>query len=594
MESSQTTFSTLPYDIICEICNFLENKDFLTLRLACKKQYFNIPKTRLSKLFSRRTMHFTDTETTRLTYLISDSSPETLSWTKHLTFDLANPYVSLVSRDSFERMAREYTPVFQSKIRALPTLSRQRELRDYQTRLEYEYGDCGISNLADYAPICGDPRIGFENAYRLLRRKLGHNTGPAKNQPLRSRSFFVRPGCEIARVPRFSRELFFGELSKALASFPNLKTIEFKSSETPSARADWERDEIPSFNFEIPREWQRHNQSLQSFISEAPELKDVPLSHWLVPSQSNMIAFDIACPAVLFCAAQAGCRISEIKVDKLPRVTRCDLGGSIMEFADIEINTKPPQRLTTFPCLGDRPRDKLYLRTNLPKYHYAFENLTRLEIWLHGLTIKPTAAQLAAYKIKRKDRPELESYDPSPFLDATLLNIKQLIIRETPQLSQRYRDAERLPLDLNLPSLQKIHTIHVNMNETVLLSIIRKNQSTLKELICTLSLDQKMVLSEVEAYLTHLKEQYDLNTCCIDFPNMRRWRVCDYTLVEIKGESMRDDKHCKYRTARLKEHYSVLLDERMRGAVRYWGEVDNWDAFIKGLEKYRPQEEEGW
>ncbi|KAF3120053.1 hypothetical protein TWF569_003384 [Orbilia oligospora] len=318
MESSDITFLNLPYDIIHEICDHLTDKQILKLRFVSKKTSSNIPKSRLDKIFAKRTLRFTDIEAIRFLHLLNTSSDEDLARTRHLVFDLSNPYVGLIPSEAFHRGRWRYSEHMKSKMMVFHGIYKERNMRDMASGI-WKPRDPKTVSMPDNLPSASHPEYCYKELYRILEEDI--------ECPDRYDQHAYSSSKMINSLLPFNKLAFFDALTAVFRQLPNLSIIEFKISDPPK------RPE-----YRIPQAWIRHNLSLKHFLDKHPESKYLPCGDWFGPLGS-MIDLEVAYPAVLYCATQANCRISEIKADQFPQLIVSSFGADIRNFDSFNCGT---------------------------------------------------------------------------------------------------------------------------------------------------------------------------------------------------------------------------------------------------------------
>ncbi|KAK6331626.1 hypothetical protein TWF718_002175 [Orbilia javanica] len=531
MESSEITLSSLPLDIIHEICDHLANQDVLEFRLVSKVISPKIPRPRLKKILSKRTLLFTDSESIRLTHLLASCSDEELANTRHLVFDLANPYVGLVEISDYYPFIWGYDEHTKSKMLIFSRIYRERTCRGtslWQHKDTRKVGKPRGVPMKDHQEFC------YDELYKILEQNIKTPIRPGP-YPWGMMEYHKK------KSPfGFNKWAYFDILTQAFKFFPNLSILEFKLRDKP---------EGPGFR--IPPSWVRHNQSLKYFLADNPELNDIPCCDWLC-SYGSLIDFGVAYPAVLSAAAKARCHISEIRASQFPMLGRDKFGADIHQFGQFSYGSDPciacPDSGITFTDLD----------TYISDYNYTFANLTKLEIFI-------------------RRRRSCSSTDVSPLFLAMLPNVQELTIRGSQRLGEKI-DNSGLPLDIVLPKLRILKLIYVALNPFALLNLLRTNQNSLKEVICTLSLEMELQHYGILDFLRFVRTKLNLTTCQIDFLTYGDWSRREYVLVDIQGTDWKYDTDSKYRVARVMAEEIMAVDEGIKDEVK-WHEYSNWADF---------------
>ncbi|KAK6524438.1 hypothetical protein TWF281_011346 [Arthrobotrys megalospora] len=537
------TLSTLPADIIYEICDHLPNQDFLNLQLVCTTITSKLPRFRLDQIFSQRTIFFTDIETARLKRLASTPS-EYLARIKHLVFDLSNPYVILLRFASFATEVFKYNKSAQTKLLKYCPIFRDRNaitLKGFEhkfTKAAYEAWARDKYQTTTEIPSWGEDADCTEYARQCFQDFFSMLTAGFKSP--------------ITPVPiEFDKSAFLETLIEALKLLPNLQVLEFTYKFSP--------DKPEGIHNKIPLSWQRYNPSLKDLVAKNPELEEFPCRGWFTYDH-DPIQYELAYPAILFCAAQARCRISEIKAN---RFTPTGVVGAGVYLS----------RFNSFPLPPSFPGIDQHEATYVEGYNYTFANLTRLEIWTR---------QFEEFSLNTK-------ISSSLFL-ATIQNVQELRVRR----SLRYLRASSLilPPTLRFPKLRRLEIIRSDILLKPLAIFLETNKESLKELICAASIAETSDKNQIIEYLTNIRKFLDLEVCRFDFlTGVSPTRQHCYVIVETEGRWGEDDEAggCKYRIRSdcMLAKTRVTLRPQFRG---YWLETQSWEGFKRGIRGLEPLE----
>ncbi|KAF3213206.1 hypothetical protein TWF679_005432 [Orbilia oligospora] len=535
MESSDITFLNLPYDIIHEICEHLTDKQILKLRFVSKQTSSNIPKSRLDKIFAKRTLRFTDVEATRFLHLLNTNSDEDLARTRHIVFDLSNPYVGLIPSEQFHGGRWRYSEHMKSKMMVFHRIYKERNMREMASG-KWKPRDTKRISIPDNLPSpASHPEYCFKELYRIFEEDI--------ECPGRYDQYSYSSSKMINSLLPFNRLAFFDALTAVFRRLPNLSIIEFKISDPPK------RPE-----YRIPEAWIRHNLSLKHFLDKHPESKYLPCGDWFGPLGS-MIDLEVAYPAVLYCATQANCRISEIKASQFPKLIVSSFGADIRKFDPFDCGTP------TLPSPGSI--DSKHLHSYLSDYQRTFATLKRLEIYL-----------ARDYCIRDHSGAPMV---PSRSFEMTLQNVEEFVIRGSPKLDG-HLESQCLPLNIRFPRLRRLETMYVHMELNSLKSLIEPNKSSLKELVSTFSLSENIHYPGIMSFIANIRENFDLTTCNIDFVNSRDYAYHCYTFVKIQASDWKKDEGCRYRAGSLETPGIKIFEKRMRDEVR-WKDESDWEDF---------------
>ncbi|KAK6345877.1 hypothetical protein TWF730_010220 [Orbilia blumenaviensis] len=532
MGPSEITFLTFPYDIICGICDYLADKDVLELRLVSKSLYSKVPQLRLDQILYQQTIFLTNIDAIGLTHFIT-TRPDDLARIRHLTFDLANPYVKLVPFTRFRSGRWLQDEHMQSKMMAYPCIYRERSIQS-QTQLKLQDteipaavdGEDGVVP-DDHATAC------IRNLYKIIEDNI-------KTPDV----------CIDSTLPSF-----FETLAQSLKFFPNLRILEFKLSTEPEGT-----------NYKIPQSWRRHNPSLESFLAKNPDIEELPCNDWFSYSHFQSARFDITYNAVLFLAALAGCRISEIRANQFPLDLHTELGVAVHKFHTFGTESVPSPHLAQTL--------EQYTATYLNGYIHTYTNLTKLEVRIQRSGNSQPGNQI------------------SPFFLALIPNVKDLVIRGSPRVRGVAEPSFVLPTELRLPKLRRLEFVYAYIGRKPLARFLQTNKDSLKHLICTLSLEDPIYYDKIIPFLTNLKSNSVLETCQIDFPGEYDCCGRSYTFVDISGKWFEDGGACKYRAGSVSCDTDIL-DECMKEDA-YWMETDSWEGFLECFESGTLCDNEGY
>ncbi|KAK6502991.1 hypothetical protein TWF481_008027 [Arthrobotrys musiformis] len=357
--SPKATLSTIPSDIVHEICDYLCDQDFIKLQLVSAALCSKLPRSRLDEVHSRRTVRFTDAETRKLKRLVS-GRPDKLGRIKHLVFNISSPYVKLLLKGVLMDWINSYS--WSTRVKMVKFWSNYQK-KNRRNPFKHEAFPQFHPGSEDLLPGQSLRREHFLGLFSILESAM---------QP----------------PPKFDPKAFFKVLTEVLKLLPNLQILEFAED---SLRLRDERE----FSLFLG-----YNPSLKEFVSKNPELEELPWREWLITT-GNPIRFDAAYLTVLFCAAVAGCRgITEIKADRMRFLSHHETGVSLSRFSTYGTNT------VSIPLYIRK--EERYEAAYLDYYLRAFENLRRLEIWGWGVetaaTIRISPLFLATIKNVRELR----------------------------------------------------------------------------------------------------------------------------------------------------------------------------------------------
>ncbi|KAK6508403.1 hypothetical protein TWF506_010496 [Arthrobotrys conoides] len=479
------TLSTIPSDIVYEICENLSNQDFLNLQLVSPSLSSKLPRSRLDKIHSQRAIRFTDIETRKLERLISTRPAERLERIKHLVFNITSPHITLIPNHRFSHGINSYSWSTKVKI-----------LKFYHNYLERNPGS--ERNLK-------------REATDVPRFLPGSETPVDKQWPRPEHflAFFSILASAVPPIPTFDQKAFFRALTEVLKLLPNLQTLEF--IETRSH---------PRQRHQVSLLFEEYNHSLKAFVSNNPDLEELPWMEWLLV-KGNLIRFDTAYLTVLFCTAIAGCRrITEIKTDRMQFISDYSTGVSFSQFSTYNTGTVSiPTSLQTL---------QLYENAYLDQYQQAFKTLRRLEMWCLGIELNTTEEVSPLFLATIKNVQELSFSRP---LDYS--KVYSIVLPNTLLPNLRRLEIISGRVDLN-SLLELVRTNENSLRELTLQGACNDNMSK-ASIIEFLELMRRTInLESCEIDFVTYREEIQ--------------RAC-FLLVDVKGGWRDDSGGCRYRVS---------------------------------------------
>ncbi|KAF3308078.1 hypothetical protein TWF173_001733 [Orbilia oligospora] len=296
-QPAKSTFQTLPYDIIHEICTHLPNTAFQNLKLVCKDVLSALPASRLNP--HQRTIFFVKKEIELLRALRS-SSREHRNRISHIVFDLSSPYVKFIDQFSgFDRNLLKYSRL----IRSLAVSGKW-----FAGGRRPKWLPFPIRNLDD-APIFGFDGKGVKKTIEPTNTTISG---------LLSATSLNESNSSATEIDHPDLQEFFQTLTETLKTLPNIRTLEIRSNNAKTASV------IQTF-------WRRYNPNINDFFEKYPEL-EAPLSEnpsWqncfdlIKPIKNERIRFDDAYIGLLDSAAKAQCQITEVRINAT-NILRCE------------------------------------------------------------------------------------------------------------------------------------------------------------------------------------------------------------------------------------------------------------------------------
>ncbi|KAK6519571.1 hypothetical protein TWF281_003394 [Arthrobotrys megalospora] len=542
-----TTLSTLPSDIVYEICDYLPNQDLLNLQLVSKALSSKIPGSRLERIFSKIFFSFTDTDTRKLKRLASTNAKH-LARVKHLVFELSNPHRLLDQYAEFSCNIIDHETSTKIKVlqfchnyEARKARSRTKRFLKNSAKRLFPTSD---DNGALYEPVDTYPLIYSEPGAEptLVEEGLRWDA---------FRPFFNIIEANVQNVPRstrfgFDRQAFFKALTDAFKLLPNLQILEFTHMSTEHKSVEVRE--------EFSRYWRKYNPAIEAFLAKTPDVRELP---WW--DCFEVVGYTINCveayPAVLFCAALAQCRISEIRANRIM-------------YGSMDYVSTSPYDFDTFGNKTVHIPDSVrtmsqYEATYLDGYKHTFGNLTRLETVLYGDNPN-TAVQEKKF---------------SPFFLAIVKNARELVIRKPPRSGLRFM----IPTSLVLPNLRRLEVIKAYIAIEPLVNFVQTNKDSLRELVCSLTFEECTTKDTMIKFLRDMRNILDLEVCKIDCLTNREPEMSCYLSVDIKG-NWRNDNICKYRIgSKCTAGRCWLVPDPLIGT--YWVEKQSWEEFAVGIEE---------
>ncbi|KAK6338449.1 hypothetical protein TWF730_002509 [Orbilia blumenaviensis] len=539
---------TLPYDIIHEICAYLPEIDFQSLKLVCKSLLSNLPATRLNQC--QKTVFFLRQEIDQLKILASGTR-EQRNRVSRIIFDVTSPYVRLLNTANVDKLIQKY-PKFarllaasggwftrETRFKLLRFCLNHRSANENQTRNNNNNGASAGASTSNNPSSDSSRKPQFKgNLSTQLFSILDSFPSPrnSSGQP--------------TQIDYPNHDVFFQALAETFKVLPNLRTLEVRSNTAETA------SKLTTF-------WKRYNPNIKAFFLENPELERLPWQDWFEVILPRRIMFDQAYIGLLSAVAKAQCPISEVKIN-----TANILPG---DDGSISLHTR---------MVLSGPEANYYTKL----YDQAFSNLTRLEI-----PITLWECYGGGFR---------ENETPSPVYLALLRNVEELVITRMPVLSIYRQNHGRewqvhsdffVPGDLVLPRLRRLEIIEIGIIEPFL-QFLKTNNASLRELVCISTFNQRVMRVEMIEMLTFMKQELNLEYCRIDFlTNKDIGKLC-YLCVEGEG-ALGDDEGCKYRVgtkceSQPKPWRSEVAEKRDREpGGPGWTNRKSWEGFIAGIEE---------
>ncbi|KAK6498702.1 hypothetical protein TWF481_011280 [Arthrobotrys musiformis] len=556
--------STLPYDLIYDICTYLSNDDIHSLRLVSKSTSSNIPPSRLEELTSQRTIFRHPREVARLNRLAS-LPIEKRAKIRHVILDLADPYVVPISSHEFDGLVVGYDDAVRERLVEF--------YKGYRSRKPLGVGGRyvrGVKRLAE----------GFFRSAGVIGGNTSDEAGREEVDPAATGGLSFTARSEIysmftesftsnvdsSQLLKFrkAREKqdggfdFFKVLIAAFEMLPNLSIISFKNR----SRKEQNRDYVSTV-------WKAFNPSLAKFVKENPGLEGLPWHEWFQNCPDNSYGFTLAhaYPGVLFCAAHAKRQISEVRMDGFG----WNRGVDSVPLWKFGRWYQAAGGLSFRPCVPREPHDT----ADMDAFRYTYKNLTRLEIcvaldWTAEYTHEKEVSELFMTVIR----------------NAQVLVITRLLDVRT----EACKPSFVFPQMAVLPNLRTLELTKAGVTMKALAEFLMANKKSLKEVSCVLTVRHVVKREHMISFLMKVREQMDLKIFTMDFlTNKLPAKEC-HLAVDIRG-GWRDDtaRHGKYKVGTKCERgrfwwwYSARDRELLPRSS--WETKTSWEDFVEGVEE---------
>ncbi|KAF3149905.1 hypothetical protein TWF569_004824 [Orbilia oligospora] len=555
---NKINLSTLPYDLIYDICEYLTNDDVQSLRLVSTTVASNIPPTRLEEIQSQRTIFKHPYELTRLKRLAS-LPLEQRSRIKHIIIDLANPYVVPISSHEFDGLLQNYSEETRTKL-----LKFYQNYRDRNTRGSGSGYARTFKRLAErvlwssgIGQVESDSGIETES----ISSSLSFTTRSGIYSML-SGNFTSNADTQVSKFKKSKEQQeqnfdFFKCLVEAFKLLPNLKIISFKDR----SRLDQNKDYISTV-------WKAFNPALAAFLKNNPGIESFPWHEWFQssPGYAYGLTLSYAYPGVLFCAAHAQCQISEIRMDGLGWNRTID-SVPLWKFGRWY---QSKDGLTFRPCVPREGHDP----ADVQAFKYTYKNLSRLEICV--------ALDWTVEYRDEKDTSEL-------FL-TVIRNVQVLVItRLLDVISEACKPSFVFPQMAVLPNLRSLELIKAGVTLKALTEFLMANKKSLKEVLCIFTLRHVVRKEHMISFLEKVREELDLRVFKMDFLTNKQPAKSCHLSVDIKG-SWKDDTggYDRYQVGTKCEKGRFWgwqsPEDREPLPRSNWATKTSWGGFIEGIE----------
>ncbi|KAK6523831.1 hypothetical protein TWF281_001799 [Arthrobotrys megalospora] len=553
----ESTLSTLPSEIIYDICDYLSSDDILSLQLVSAALASRIPPARLEEIRSRRTIFKHPYELKRLKRLAS-LPLEKRSRIKHVIIDLADPNVVPISSHEFDGLIAKYSEPDRLKLLKF--------YKNYRSKNSHEFGNKytkpfrkiagkirrngGVSSSGGVGTITETgPENNLEDDFSFTARSeiysILSTNFPWGNGPYPSE--FARPK-DIERMDYG----FFNTLVETFTLLPNLRTLDFKDRSRKELNKEY-----------VSRVWKAFNPALAKFLKDNPEVEGLPWHDWFENSSYYHYGITLAhaYPDALFCAAYARCKISEIcmngkgwnrTVDSVP----------LRQFG----RWSRPDGVNHRSYEGNDPPD-------IDAFEYTYENLSRLEMCV-------AMDWMVEYRHEEE----------APALFMTIIrNVEVLVLTRILEVStENAKPSFIIPQMAVLPRLRRLEISKAGITIKALTEFLITNKGSLKEVVCALTVRHVMTRQYMIEFLTKLRDALNLEVFTMDFMTNKEPTKDCYLSVDIRGD-WKDDHNCTYRVGTRCEQgrfWSWYLEQHREPLPRsYWVKKRLWGDFIGGIEE---------
>ncbi|RVD88045.1 uncharacterized protein DFL_002243 [Arthrobotrys flagrans] len=556
---TKINLSTLPYDLIYDICEYLSNDDVQSLRLVSTPISSNIPPARLEEIQSQRTIFKHPYEMTRLKRLAS-LPLEKRSRIKHVIIDLADPYVVPISSHEFDGLIQGYSERTRLKLLKLYLDYRDRNPHGFGSRYTRTFRRLAervlrnTSSTSDQAEQDSETKSESSSLSFTTRSEI---------YSMLSESFAFNADSQLSKFRKAKEKQeegfdFFKSLIEAFKLLPNLKIISFKDRSRHEQNKDY-----------ISTVWKTFNPALATFLKKNPEMNSLPWHDWFQnnPNYAYGLTLARAYPGVLFCAAHARCQISEIRMDGLGWNRSID-SVPLWKFGRwYQAN----DGLTFRPCVPREGHDPV----DVEAFKYTYGNLSRLEICV-----------AFDWTVEYRDEKEV-----SELFMTVIRNARALVITRILGVSaEQCKPSFVFPQMAVLPNLRSLELIKAGVTMLALTEFLLANKRSLKEVFCVLTVRHIVRREDMISFLQKVREQLDLRVFTMDFlTNKEPTKNCHLS-VDIRG-SWRDDTggYDRYRVGTKCEQgrfwgwYSAQDRELLPRSD--WVTKTSWEGFIEGIEE---------
>ncbi|KAF3213204.1 hypothetical protein TWF679_005430 [Orbilia oligospora] len=560
---TRASFSSLPHDIVFDICERLSDKDVLKLQLLSTTIRQKLPQSRLNLIHAEKTYYLCSYSIQKLERLVRD--PILAGRVTQITFDVGVPNIRLRSKRSCVTEAREY-----------PTDARARLHRWSSTHMRRQ--NSLVVSPRSCRPSASSSRVD-------PRAAISYETVLDQTYNLFKTHFLTHVDNSEEDENDFT---IFTRITKAFKSLPNLSILTFSHTNPKMV----ERSEMLS-------RWKEYNDHLYALLYIDPKIElqsgAWPWCSWLRPKTPTFL-LSTACPAILFCATQAERTISEVRVGNTSWGPQ-NFGLMISKFEPMQVR------------LRDGSKDgweKAYYHwvcRYVDDYKATFENLKRFDLCLepeeHQVVVEP--------EVEKSEKPKAKTRGKPPPVSLCLLtmlkNVEELKVwrlrgdpeKQVEQQPQLQRNGGFvIPTDTQLPRLEKLDVgEYAGITVDGLLAFLKTNATSARHVACDMFAFREQIVpkQEIMQFLNSLKKNARLESLKIDFlvdqvrENSKRGDGDNlsnvYLRIDIRGSW--DNPNCEYKVSLRKVSATGFGDEFKSSS--YWAKKRGWEEFFSYMSK---------
>ncbi|KAK6524439.1 hypothetical protein TWF281_011347 [Arthrobotrys megalospora] len=560
---SKVSFSSLPHDIIFEICERLSDKDVLKLQLLSTTIRQKLPQSRLNLIHAEKTYYLCSYSIQKLERLIRD--PALSGRVTQITFDVGVPHVRLRSRRSCVNEAREYPTDARARLHRWSSthMRRQNSIVSPRTRRPSTTTRLDPRTVINYDTV-------IDQTFNLFKTHFATYVDTPEEE-------------EDAETTDFT---IFTRITTAFKSLPNLTILTFAHTNPKMV----ERSEMLS-------RWREYNDHLYALLYIDPKIElqsgTWPWCSWLRPKTPTFL-LSTACPAILFCATQAQRKISEIRIGNTSWGPR-NFGIMISKFEPQQVRLKDGSKD------GWEKAYYHWICRYVDDYKATFEHLKRFDLCLEPE--EQQQQQQCEQKDVKKENRKVEARGKPPPVSLCLLtmlkNVEELKVwrlRGDPEKQVQSRGKGFvIPTDTELRKLEKLEIgEYSGITIDGLVAFLKTNGTSVRHVTCDMFAFGEQLVSKTDImhFLSMLKKTTKLETLRVDFlvdqikengPKVGVENVKNvYFRIEIRGSW--EDHNCEYKIGLRK--VSIAGSDNEFTSSSYWAKKRGWEEFFSFMSKF--------